>query len=118
MPGLKTQMLLWNQIMPESCETLWLGDQTLGLLWDAEHTKLPFFLIPSTTSRFISLCMSEMAELLEVFVLILLKKLMNENMGKWRQILYSSVKISTEFTEIFAEVRTKQELLCLEDTHW
>lgn len=62
--------------------------------------------------------MYEMTKLLEVFVFILLKKLMNENMRKRRQILYSSVKTSTEFTECFAEVRTKQELPCLEDTHW
>lgn len=43
---------------------------------------------------------------------------MNENMGKWRQILYSFTKNSTEFTESFAGVRTKQELLCLEYIHW
>lgn len=84
MPGLKNQMLLWNQIMPDSRKTLWLGEQALGPLWDVKYTKFAFFLIPRTAFHFISLCMSEMAELLEVFVLILLKKLMNENMGKWR----------------------------------
>lgn len=65
-----------------------------------------------------SLCMSEMAKLLDILVLMLLKKFMNENRGKWRQILYSFIKTSTEFTESFAGVRTKQELLCLEYIHW
>jgi len=60
--------------MPDSHKTLWVGNQALELLWDGEYTKFPFFLIPSTASHFISLCMSEMATLLEVFVLILPQK--------------------------------------------
>lgn len=38
---------------------------------------------------------------------------MNENAGKWNQILHSLVKTSTEIMESFAGVRAKQELTYL-----
>lgn len=99
--------------MPGSCKTLWFGDWALGLFWDVKYAKFLSFVNPSTASHSTALYMSEMAGLLDIFILILLKKLMNENTGKWRQILFSSAEMSTEFTEILPGVRTKQEPLCL-----
>lgn len=99
--------------MPDSCKTLWFGDQAIGLYWDVKYTQFLSFITPSTVSHSIALYTSEIAGLLDIFILILLKKLMNENTGKWRQILFSSAEMSSEFTEIFPGVRTKQEVLCL-----
>lgn len=99
--------------MPDSSKTLWFGDQALGLFWDVKYAQFLSFINPSTASHSIALYMTEIAGLLDIFILILLKKLMNENTGKWRQILFSSAEMSTEFTEIFPGVRTKQELLRL-----
>lgn len=70
--------------IPNSCKTLWFGDQALGLVWDVEYAKFLSFINPSTFFSFIALYMSEMAGLLDIFILIPLKKLMNENTGKWR----------------------------------
>lgn len=56
----------------------------LGLFWDVKYAKFLSFVNASTASHSIALYMSEMAGLLDIFILILLKKLMNENTGKWR----------------------------------
>lgn len=97
--------------MPDTYKTLWFGDQALGLLWDVKYEKFLSFINPSTASHSIALYMSEMAGLLHIFILILLKKLMNESTGKWRQILFSSAEMSTEFTIVYwiPGMRTKQE---------
>lgn len=84
--------------MLHTYKTLWFGDQALGLLWDVKYAIFLLFLNPSTASHSIALYMSEMAGLLHIFILILLKKLMNESTEKWRQILFSSAEMSTEFT--------------------
>lgn len=97
--------------MPDTYKTLWFGDQALGLLWDVKYAKFLPFINPSTASHSIALYMSEMAGLLHIFILILLKKLMNESTEKWRQILFSSAEMSTEFTIVdwSPRMRTKQE---------
>lgn len=77
--------------------SLWFGDHALGLLQDAEYTKLLFFLSHSTASHFISLCMSEIVKFLGIFDLILFSKLVNDNTGKggkscipWLKLLLNS----------------------------